>query len=136
MMVVVILLHVNCFAQYALCGLNLGYKRSDRPAIGVAICVSFAIAAPAVAGVYTIISPLGRDYSEMEKKNNHHHVCPFMGLVGPILAVNISEFRNVLRFPPTQKYKVVNSLRMLVKTHKSKQCIEYLIIYFKPCISL
>ncbi|XP_021618072.1 uncharacterized protein LOC110619128 isoform X2 [Manihot esculenta] len=68
MMVVVLLLHVNCFAQYALCGLNLGYKRSDRPAIGVAICVSFAIAAPAVAGVYTIISPLGRDYSEMDEE--------------------------------------------------------------------
>ncbi|XP_021668980.2 uncharacterized protein LOC110656463 [Hevea brasiliensis] len=66
MMVVVILLHVNCFVQYALCGLKLGYKRSERPAIGVGICVSFAIAAPAVAGVYTIISPLGRDYSEMD----------------------------------------------------------------------
>ncbi|KAL9332658.1 hypothetical protein ACSQ67_002268 [Phaseolus vulgaris] len=62
MMVVVILLHVNCFAQYALCGLNLGYTRSERPAIGVGICVSFAIAAPAVAGLYTILSPLGKDY--------------------------------------------------------------------------
>ncbi|KAF5738426.1 PLAC8 family protein [Tripterygium wilfordii] len=62
MMVVVILLHVNCFAQYALCGLNLGYKRSERPAIGVGICISIAIGAPAIAGVYTIVSPLGRDY--------------------------------------------------------------------------
>ncbi|XP_047151470.1 uncharacterized protein LOC124823324 [Vigna umbellata] len=62
MMVVVILLHVNCFAQYALCALNLGYKRSERPAIGVGICISFAIAAPAVAGLYTILSPLGKDY--------------------------------------------------------------------------
>ncbi|XVF24205.1 hypothetical protein REPUB_Repub13aG0107600 [Reevesia pubescens] len=62
MMVVVVLLHINCFAQYALCGLNLGYRRSERPAIGVGICVSVAIAAPAMAGVYTIVSPLGRDY--------------------------------------------------------------------------
>ncbi|TKY47602.1 hypothetical protein E2542_SST29662 [Spatholobus suberectus] len=62
MMVVVILLHVNCFAQYALCGLNLGYTRSERPAIGVGISISFAIAAPAVAGLYTIVSPLGKDY--------------------------------------------------------------------------
>lgn len=62
MMVVVVLLHINCFAQYALCGLNLGYKRSQRPAIGVGICISVAIAAPAVAGLYTIYSPLGRDY--------------------------------------------------------------------------
>lgn len=68
MMVVVILLHVNCFAQYALCGLNLGYKRSERPAIGVGICISIAIAAPAIAGLYTIISPLGRDYSEMDEE--------------------------------------------------------------------
>ncbi|KAH7548315.1 hypothetical protein JRO89_XS14G0100200 [Xanthoceras sorbifolium] len=61
-MVVVILLNVNCFAQYALCGLNLGYRRSNRPAIGVGICISVAIAAPAIAGVYSIMSPLGRDY--------------------------------------------------------------------------
>ncbi|XWS07588.1 hypothetical protein CRYUN_Cryun41cG0001900 [Craigia yunnanensis] len=69
MMVVVVLLHINCFAQYALCGLNLGYRRSERPAIGVGICVSIAIAAPAIAGVYTILSPLGRDYdSEMDEE--------------------------------------------------------------------
>ncbi|XP_022764948.1 uncharacterized protein LOC111310088 [Durio zibethinus] len=69
MMVVVVLLHINCFAQYALCGLNLGYRRSERPAIGVGICVSIAIAAPAMAGVYTIVSPLGRDYdSEIDEE--------------------------------------------------------------------
>ncbi|KAK3229827.1 hypothetical protein Dsin_001708 [Dipteronia sinensis] len=69
MMVVVILLNVNCFAQYALCGLNLGYRRSNRPAIGVGICISVAIAAPAIAGVYSIMSPLGRDYdSEQDEE--------------------------------------------------------------------
>ncbi|XWS65780.1 hypothetical protein CRYUN_Cryun05aG0143100 [Craigia yunnanensis] len=69
MMVVVVLLHINCFAQYAVCGLNLGYRRSERPAIGVGICVSIAIAAPAMAGVYSIVSPLGRDYdSEMDEE--------------------------------------------------------------------
>ncbi|XP_021731216.1 uncharacterized protein LOC110698118 [Chenopodium quinoa] len=62
MMVVIILLHVNCFAQYALCGLNLGYKRSERPLIGVGVCITFAIAAPAVAGLYCVLSPLGKDY--------------------------------------------------------------------------
>lgn len=62
MMVIIILLHVNCFAQYSLCALNLVYKRSERPAIGVAICLVIAIAAPAVAGLYCILSPLGREY--------------------------------------------------------------------------
>ncbi|BAT81066.1 hypothetical protein LR48_Vigan07g055900 [Vigna angularis] len=69
MMVVIILLNLNCFAQYALCGLNWGYKRSDRPAIGVGICISFAIGAPAVAGLYSILSPLGKDYnSQMDEE--------------------------------------------------------------------
>ncbi|KAE9587741.1 putative PLAC8 motif-containing protein [Lupinus albus] len=69
MMVVVMLLHLNCFSQYALCGLNLGYKRSDRPAVGVGICISIAIAAPAVAGLYTILCPLGKDYDcEMDEE--------------------------------------------------------------------
>lgn len=66
MMVVVLLLHLNCFAQYALCGLNLGFRRSERPPVGVGICVSFAIAAPAAAGLYTILSPLGKEYGDVE----------------------------------------------------------------------
>lgn len=69
MMVVIILLHVNCFAQYSLCALNLVYKRSERPAIGVAICLVIAVAAPAVAGLYCILSPLGREYElEMDEE--------------------------------------------------------------------
>ncbi|KMZ70051.1 PLAC8 family protein [Zostera marina] len=63
MMVVVFLLHVNCFAQYGLCALNLGYRRSDRPPLGVAICISIAIAAPAIAAIYGILSPLGKEYA-------------------------------------------------------------------------
>ncbi|EOA20365.1 hypothetical protein CARUB_v10000679mg [Capsella rubella] len=70
MMVVVLLLHLNCFAQYGLCGLNLGYTRSERPAIGVAICISIAIAAPAAAGLYTILSPLGKDYHPQADEEN------------------------------------------------------------------
>lgn len=61
-MVVIVLLHVNCFAQYALCGLNLGYKRSARPAAGVGISLSIAIAGAAIAGVYSLMSPLGKEY--------------------------------------------------------------------------
>ncbi|GJZ70196.1 plant cadmium resistance like protein [Tanacetum coccineum] len=62
MLVVIILLNLNCFAQYALCGLNVGYRRSERPAIGVAITISVAIGAPAIAGVYSVVSPLGKEY--------------------------------------------------------------------------
>lgn len=69
MMVVVILLNFNCVGQYASCGLNLGYRRSNRPAIGVAICISVAIGAAAAAGLYTIMSPLGREYEwEMDEE--------------------------------------------------------------------
>uniref|UniRef100_A0A1D1Y0F1 Protein PLANT CADMIUM RESISTANCE 8 n=2 Tax=Anthurium amnicola TaxID=1678845 RepID=A0A1D1Y0F1_9ARAE len=62
MMIVIVLLHLNCFAQYALCGLNLGYPRSTRPAIGVGLCVSVAIGAPAFASIYNMLSPLGKEY--------------------------------------------------------------------------
>ncbi|KAJ6806434.1 uncharacterized protein M6B38_174485 [Iris pallida] len=62
MMVVIILLNLNCFAQYALCGLNLGYSRSERPPIGVGLCISVSIGAPAFASVYNILSPLGKEY--------------------------------------------------------------------------
>lgn len=62
MLVVVSLLNLNCFAQYALCGLNVGYRRSERPAIGVGITISVAIGAPAIAGVYSVVSPLGKEY--------------------------------------------------------------------------
>ncbi|VVA97177.1 unnamed protein product [Arabis nemorensis] len=73
-MVVVMLLHLNCFAQYALCGLNVGYRRSERPPIGVAICISAAIGAPAVAGLYTILSPLGKDYDDDSSVDEENQV--------------------------------------------------------------
>ncbi|KAL6541646.1 hypothetical protein OROGR_011132 [Orobanche gracilis] len=74
MTVVLALLNINCFAQYALCGLNLGYKRSERPSFGVGICVSFAIGAPAVAGIYSMLSPLGKDYENEGDEESQTHV--------------------------------------------------------------
>ncbi|XP_044978738.1 uncharacterized protein LOC123445767 [Hordeum vulgare subsp. vulgare] len=62
MAVVILLLHLNCLAQYALCGLNLGLSRSRRPPVGVGLTVSVAICAPAVASLYNNLSPLGKDY--------------------------------------------------------------------------
>jgi Cys-rich protein (TIGR01571 family) len=67
MMVVVVLLNLNCFGQYALCGLNIGYRRSERPPIGVAVSISVAIGAAAFASVYNIVSPLGKDYDPDEE---------------------------------------------------------------------
>lgn len=61
-LVVVLLLHLNCIAQYCLCGLNWGYRRSDRPAFGVAITLLVSFGAAAAAGIYTSLSPLRRDY--------------------------------------------------------------------------
>lgn len=62
MAVVIALLHLNCFAQYALCGLNWGFPRSKRPAIGVGLCLAVSFGAAAFASVYGILSPLGKDY--------------------------------------------------------------------------
>ncbi|MCO5557467.1 hypothetical protein L7F22_011032 [Adiantum nelumboides] len=62
MLVVVLLLNLNCFAQYALCGLNWGYRSIDRPVVGVVLCFAVAMGSPAVAGMFTFLSPLGRDY--------------------------------------------------------------------------
>ncbi|KAJ1417737.1 hypothetical protein SESBI_16406 [Sesbania bispinosa] len=96
MMVVVILLHVNCFSQYALCGLNLGYKRSERPAVGVGICISFSIATPAIAGLYTFLSPLGKDYDcEMDEEAQ--------------VQINASQRQEQLREKPHEKKYVFAS---------------------------
>ncbi|KAJ7570624.1 hypothetical protein O6H91_01G129000 [Diphasiastrum complanatum] len=54
--------------EYALWGLNWGYKRSKRPAIGVAICLSSTIGCAAAAGIYKIVSPLGKDFAEEDAK--------------------------------------------------------------------
>ncbi|CAM6096273.1 unnamed protein product [Calypogeia fissa] len=63
-LVVVLLLQLNCIAQYALCGLNWGYRRAERPAIGVAICLCLSLGGAAGAGLYNIVSPLGKDFDD------------------------------------------------------------------------
>eukprot|EP00250_Pteridium_aquilinum_P008847 c18254_g2_i1 orf=350-2206(-) len=71
MLVVVSLLHINCFSQYALCSLNWGFKRSQRPPVGVGLCLAVAIGAPAAAGIYSILSPLGKDFYIDEENDVH-----------------------------------------------------------------
>jgi hypothetical protein len=52
-----------------LAGLNWGYKREDRPAIGVAVTLTAAIGFSVAASLWLILSPLGKtyDYVEMEE---------------------------------------------------------------------
>ncbi|KAH7677738.1 PLAC8 motif-containing protein [Dioscorea alata] len=62
MTVVVVLLNVACFSQYFLCALYWAYRSSDRPEIAETLLVILGTATPVVAGVYTVYSPLGKEY--------------------------------------------------------------------------
>lgn len=64
MMLVVLLLHVTCFAQYVLCGLYWGYTRTTRPDWAEDLAIAIGIAAPVIAVIYTMYSPLGRTNDE------------------------------------------------------------------------
>ncbi|ONK77199.1 uncharacterized protein A4U43_C02F4110 [Asparagus officinalis] len=63
MMVVVILLHITCIAQYGLCGLYWGYSEASRPEIAETLLFALSVIAPVSAGAYTIYSPLGREFN-------------------------------------------------------------------------
>jgi Cys-rich protein (TIGR01571 family) len=60
--VVVSLLHVTCFCQYTLCGLYWGYSRQQRPEWAEDMFFVLGATAPVIAAVYTICSPLGKEY--------------------------------------------------------------------------
>ncbi|URE19865.1 hypothetical protein MUK42_12497 [Musa troglodytarum] len=62
MMVVLALLNITCFAQYALCGLYWGYSRAERPEFLENFFFALGIAAPVFAALYAVYSPLGREY--------------------------------------------------------------------------
>lgn len=62
MLVVVLLLHLNCYGTFALAGLNWGYRRADRPFYAVALCLVVALGAACAAGIYNSLSPLGKDF--------------------------------------------------------------------------
>ncbi|CAL9782428.1 unnamed protein product [Musa acuminata subsp. burmannicoides] len=63
MMVALLLLHITCFAQYTLCGLYWGYARKKRPEFLEDFFFALGLAAPVLAALYTLYSPLGREYS-------------------------------------------------------------------------
>jgi len=59
---VVVLLHITCISQYADCGLYWAYSSKSRSEFADNFFFILGIAAPVLAGVYTVYSPLGRDY--------------------------------------------------------------------------
>ncbi|XP_062196938.1 uncharacterized protein LOC133899918 [Phragmites australis] len=60
MSVVVALLHLTAACQYVLCGLYWGYTKSTRPELAEDGFFVLGVAAPVVAAVYTVCSPLGK----------------------------------------------------------------------------
>ncbi|KAJ0979269.1 hypothetical protein J5N97_014743 [Dioscorea zingiberensis] len=62
MMVVVVLIHIACFSQYVLCALYWEFTSDERPEIAETLFVILGTATPVVAGVYTVYSPLGKEY--------------------------------------------------------------------------
>ncbi|CAD6203273.1 unnamed protein product [Miscanthus lutarioriparius] len=67
MLVVVVLLHVTCFAQYYCCALFWSYTRKDRPDWALNIGYGLGTGCPVVAGLYTAYSPLGRKEPDTEE---------------------------------------------------------------------
>lgn len=61
MLVVLLLYQLNCFAQYAVCALNWYYSRVERPVAVLMVCFVTALSAGCAAGIYTNVSPLGKD---------------------------------------------------------------------------
>lgn len=63
MAVVVALLHLTVVCQYALCWLYWCFTESSRSELLEAVFLAVGVAAPIVAAVYTMCSPLGKDPS-------------------------------------------------------------------------
>ncbi|URE07188.1 Ras family [Musa troglodytarum] len=61
MLVVLLLLHITCFAQYISCGLYWGYTSEARPEFAEIFFFGLGFAAPVLAGAYAVYSPLGRE---------------------------------------------------------------------------
>ncbi|WOK96692.1 hypothetical protein Cni_G05399 [Canna indica] len=71
MMLVLGLLQITCFAQYALCGLYWGYSINNRPELFENLFLALGIAAPVFAALYTVYSPLGRENNSDSDEESH-----------------------------------------------------------------
>ncbi|PKU86556.1 hypothetical protein MA16_Dca020002 [Dendrobium catenatum] len=67
MMIVVILLHITCFAQYVLCGLYWFYTSTTRPNWALNLSIGIGTAAPIIVVLYTRYGPLYRTNEEDEE---------------------------------------------------------------------
>ncbi|KAF9597737.1 hypothetical protein IFM89_021224 [Coptis chinensis] len=135
MMVVVALLHLNCFAQYALCGLNLGYKRSVRPAVGVGLCVAFAIGSAVAALVYTTLSPLGKDYESEADHEAQDHL--------PIVDANRTSYQKLMSLEKRFSFSLRNDQKVIEERPRWKGglfdiwddiCLSYLSLFCSFCV--
>ncbi|KAK8955137.1 hypothetical protein KSP40_PGU005859 [Platanthera guangdongensis] len=72
MMVVVILLHITCLAQYVLCAVYWEFTHYTRPELLENLLIALGLATPVFAGVYAIYSPLGRDYDTDPNEELHN----------------------------------------------------------------
>ncbi|KAJ3703151.1 hypothetical protein LUZ61_006856 [Rhynchospora tenuis] len=70
--VVVVLLHITCFSQYALCSLYWGYNSKTRPEFWENFFFVLGIAAPVFAGLYMVFSPLGREFESDSNEDTNH----------------------------------------------------------------
>ncbi|KAF3335391.1 hypothetical protein FCM35_KLT19898 [Carex littledalei] len=66
------------------------YRRSNGPAIGVAICISVAIGAPAFAGLYNVLSPLGKDYDLKVDEEAQQSVSTVTAVTAPFFIFNLA----------------------------------------------
>ncbi|KAG7033739.1 hypothetical protein SDJN02_03464 [Cucurbita argyrosperma subsp. argyrosperma] len=74
MTVLLVLLHMNCFAQYALSVLNLSHKKPQRSVFGVSICLTVALSTAAAASLYAIFSPLGKEYDHGDDEESPNRI--------------------------------------------------------------
>lgn len=74
MLVVVILLHINCFAQYASCGFTVGYPNTPQRTMRTMPCIFVAIATGVTAGSYIKRSPLGKEYDAVKDLEAQDHL--------------------------------------------------------------
>ena len=70
-LVIVLLCHVNCFAQYAYAVLSVGFASYTRPALAAGPCLYVAISTGIIAGMYGRCGPLGKKY-DIEKDPEAH----------------------------------------------------------------